>query len=493
MTQSQQTAATVDSGEDNLVDNLIGGQRRGSEDRTLNRNPSDPADVIGSFARADEQTVRDAIAAANAAAPEWADFPAQQRFGILDRAGSLIAERADELADLLAREEGKQLGESRGEVLRASQIFKFFAGETIRNTGEIIDSVRPGLTAEMTHEPIGVVGIITPWNFPIAIPAWKIAPALAYGNTVVFKPAELVPGSAAALVDILVEAGLPDGVINLVMGPGRVVGEALTTSADVDAVTFTGSVAVGRGVIAAASEHGIRVQAEMGGKNPLVVLGDADLEAAADAAINGAFFSTGQRCTASSRLIVTDDVHDEFVALLKERMAALTVGDARGEGTDIGPVVSETQLQQDLRYIGIARDEGGEVTGGDLVDAATDGYFLAPALVTGTKPSDTINVEEVFGPVASVIRVADYDEALAVANDTAFGLSAGIYTTSLKYSTHFKRYAQAGMVMVNAPTAGVDYHVSFGGRKGSSYGPREQARAAREFYTVQKTAYVNAG
>lgn len=345
----------------------------------------------------------------------------------------------------------------------------------------------------MTHESIGVVGIITPWNFPIAIPAWKIAPALAYGNTIVFKPAELVPGSAYALVDILVEAGLPKGVLNLVMGPGRVVGEVLTTSAEVDAVTFTGSVAVGRGVIAAASAHQIRVQCEMGGKNPLVVLGDADLDAAADAAINGAFFSTGQRCTASSRLIVTADVHDEFVQLMHDKMAALTVGDARGDGTVIGPVVSQTQLRQDLDYIDKARTEGGEVTGGALIDSASGGYYLTPALVTGTKPGDTINTDEVFGPVASVIKVADYDEALAVANDTEFGLSSGIFTSSLKYSSHFKRYADAGIVMVNAPTAGVDYHVSFGGRKGSSYGPREQARAAREFYTVHKTVYVNAG
>ena len=486
-------ALSTQYGPDAVFDNLIGGARVPSDDRSTNTNPSDPSDVIGRYARADAATVASAIAAARAAAPAWADLGSQQRFAILDKAGSLIAERADELGDLLAREEGKQLAEAKGEVLRASQIFKFFAGETIRNTGEVVDSVRPGLIAEMTHEPIGVIGIITPWNFPIAIPAWKIAPALAFGNTIVFKPAELVPASAYALVDILAEAGLPDGVLNLVMGPGSVVGDALTTSAKVDAVTFTGSVAVGRSVIASAAAHQIRVQCEMGGKNPLVVLGDADLEAAAEAAINGAFFSTGQRCTASSRLIVTSDVHDEFVALLKEKMAALTVGDARAEGVAIGPVVSRTQLDQDLVYIAKARTEGGEVIGGELIDSDTDGYFLAPALITGTKPGDTINVKEVFGPVASVIEVADYDEALAVANDTEFGLSAGIFTTSLKYSTHFKRYADAGMVMVNAPTAGVDYHVSFGGRKGSSYGPREQARAAREFFTVHKTTYTNAG
>lgn len=474
-------------------DNLIGGVRRGSDERSLNRNPSDPSDILGRFARADEQAVRDAIAAAQAAGPAWADHPAQDRFRILDTAGTLISERADELADLLAREEGKQLTEARGEVLRAAQIFKYFSGETIRNTGEIVDSVRPGLVAEMTHEPIGVIGVITPWNFPIAIPSWKIAPALAYGNTVVFKPAELVPGSAHALVDILVEAGLPAGVLNLVMGPGRVVGEVLTTSPDVDAVTFTGSVGVGRGVIARASEHQIRVQCEMGGKNPLVVLGDADLDAAAEAAVNGAFYSTGQRCTASSRLIVTADVHDEFVAVVKNKMENLHVGDARAASTVIGPVVSETQLKQDVEYITKAREEGGVVHGGEPVSSETGGYFLTPALITGTKPGDTINREEVFGPVASVIKVADYEEALAVANDTEFGLSSGIFTSSLKYAHHFKRYAEAGMVMVNAPTAGVDYHVSFGGRKGSSYGPREQARAAREFFTVHKTVYINAG
>lgn len=492
MTQATEAGATQ-FGADAVFDNLIGGKRVPSEERSTNTNPSEPSDIIGRYARADAATVADAIATARQAAPAWADFGAQQRFAILDKAGSLISERAEELGDLLAREEGKQLAEAKGEVLRAAQIFKFFAGETIRNTGEVVDSVRPGLIAETTHEPVGVIGIITPWNFPIAIPAWKIAPALAYGNTIAFKPAELVPASAYALTDILVEAGLPDGVLNLVMGPGSVVGDALTTSAAVDALTFTGSVAVGRSVIASAAAHQIRVQCEMGGKNPLVIVGDADLDAAADAALAGAFFSTGQRCTASSRLIVTSDVHDEFVARLKDKMAALTVGDARGEGVDIGPVISQTQLDQDLAYIAKARAEGGEVTGGDLIASETGGFFLAPALVTGTKPGDTINVDEVFGPVASVIEVADYDEALAVANDTEFGLSAGIFTTSLKYSTHFKRYAQAGMVMVNAPTAGVDYHVSFGGRKGSSYGPREQARAAREFFTVYKTAYTNAG
>jgi alpha-ketoglutaric semialdehyde dehydrogenase len=474
-------------------DNYIGGSWVGSDERSANVNPSDTSDVLGHFARADAATVEHAIAAARAALPAWSTGSIQQRFDILDTTGSALKERSAELGALLAREEGKQLSEATAEVLRAAQIFKFFAGEAIRNTGEVVESVRPGLTVEMTHEPVGVVGVITPWNFPIAIPAWKIAPALAYGNTVVFKPAELVPASAHELVRILIDAGVPDGVLNLVTGPGRVVGDAISSSRDVDAVTFTGSVAVGEGVIANATAAGAKVQCEMGGKNPLIVLGDADLQAAAEAAVNGAFFSTGQRCTASSRLIVTEDVHDEFLALMKERMARLVVGDARDADTAIGPVVSASQFEQDRRYLEIAASEGGTVHGGEVVERPSEGYFLAPALVTDTTETMTINTEEVFGPVASVIKVKDYEEALAVANRTPFGLSAGIFTNSLKHAAHFKRHSEAGMVMVNAPTAGVDYHTSFGGRKGSSYGPREQGRAAREFYTNHKTAYVNAG
>ena len=474
-------------------DNWIGGRWVGSEDRSANVNPSDTSDVLGRFARADAATVEQAITAARAALPAWSLGNVQQRFDILDTAGTAIKERAAELGELLAREEGKQVSEATAEVMRAAQIFKFFAGETLRNTGELVESVRPGLTVEMTHEPAGVVGVVTPWNFPIAIPAWKIAPALAYGNTVVFKPAELVPASAHELVRILIDAGLPDGVLNLVMGPGRVVGDAISGSSEVDAVTFTGSVGVGAGVIANAAAAGSKVQCEMGGKNPLIVLGDADLDAAVEAAVNGAFFSTGQRCTASSRLIVTSDIHDEFVARVKERIDGFVVGDARDANTTMGPVVSRSQFDQDRKYLEIAADEGGTVHGGAVVDTGTEGYFLAPALVTGTTEEMTINREEVFGPVASVIEVADYEEALAVANRTSFGLSSGIFTTSLKHAAHFKRHSNAGMVMVNAPTAGVDYHTSFGGRKGSSYGPREQGRAAREFYTVHKTAYINAG
>jgi len=354
-----------------------------------------------------------------------------------------------------------------------------------------LPSVRPGLDVEITREPVGVVGIVTPWNFPIAIPAWKIAPALCYGNTVVFKPASLVPGCAWALADIIQRAGVPEGVFNLVMGGGTV-GACILNHPDVSAVTFTGSVETGRQVAAACAGRMAKFQLEMGGKNPFVVLDDADLDTAVECAVNGAFFSTGQRCTASSRLIVTEKIHDRFVDAMVARMKSLVVDNALKEGTHIGPAVDESQLNQDLDYLSVAKDEGGNVVhGGERLNRDTEGFYIAPALVTETTNDMRINREEVFGPVASVVRVKDYDEALVTANDTAFGLSAGIATGSLKHASHFKRHSQAGMVMVNLPTAGVDYHVPFGGRKGSSYGPREQGRYAAEFYTVVKTAYTN--
>jgi alpha-ketoglutaric semialdehyde dehydrogenase len=471
--------------------NFIAGNWVESPQVSRNVNPSNLDDVIGEFAQADAAQVHHAISAARAAFPQWSTSTPQQRFDVLDRVGTLILERKAELGRLLAREEGKTLAEGIGEVGRAGQIFKFFAGEALRLNGEILPSVRPGMTVEVTREPLGVIGLITPWNFPIAIPAWKIAPALAYGNCVVIKPADLVPGSCWELVRIIAEAGAPAGVINLVMGRGSVVGEALVESREVDAISFTGSVATGRAIGAKCVQLGKKFQLEMGGKNPMVVLDDANLDVAVEACINGAFYSTGQRCTASSRLIVTEGIYDRFVAAMQARMGQLVVGDALEAATQIGPVVDDRQLAQDERYLDIAREEGGEVFGGERVARTTQGYFLAPALVTGTRPEMSINREEVFGPVASVIKVKDYDEALAVANDTEFGLSAGICTTSLKYATHFRRHAQAGMVMVNTATAGVDYHVPFGGRKGSSYGPREQGSYAREFYTIVKTAYIN--
>ena len=475
--------------------NLINGQWVAGKSVSANTNPSDLSDVIGEYAQGDAADVNAAVAAAQAAFPAWSTSGIQARSDALDKIGNEILARKEELGDLLAREEGKTRPEAIGEVARAGQIFKFFAGECLRLAGESIPSVRPGIGVEITREPIGVVGLITPWNFPIAIPAWKIAPALAFGNCVVLKPADLVPGSAWALAEIISRSGIPAGVFNLVMGRGRVIGDALVQHADAAAISFTGSVSVGRGIAEACVKSGKKVQLEMGGKNPQVVLDDADLAQAVELSAQSCFYSTGQRCTASSRLIVTDQIYPAFVEALQARMAKIKVGDARAAGTDIGPVVSQAQLEQDLSYVEIAQAEGAVLAaGGSRIACHTgsgnEGFFMQPALLVDSTPAMRINREEVFGPVASVIRVRNYEEALAVANDTAFGLSAGIATTSLKYATHFKRHAQAGMVMVNLPTAGVDYHVPFGGRKSSSYGPREQGRYAQEFYTTVKTAYT---
>jgi len=471
--------------------NYIAGEWIGSSEAAEDINPSNTGDVVGLFARADAKGTERAIAAAKAAFPAWSRGSIQQRHDILKKIGDDILARKDELGRLLAREEGKTLAEGVGETVRAGQIFLFFAAECVRQSGEKIASVRPGIDIEITREPVGVVGLITPWNFPIAIPAWKIAPALAYGNCVVFKPADLVPGTAHALSQIIAASGIPSGVFNLVMGRGSVVGETLIRHPDVAAISFTGSVATGQSIAAACVAGMKKFQLEMGGKNPLVVLDDADLAVAVECAANGAFFATGQRCTASSRLVVTDGIHDRFVAALAERMKSLVVDDALKSGTHIGPAVDQSQLDQDLKYIGIGKDEGARlVAGGDMLRRDAPGFYVAPALFADVRNDMRIAREEIFGPLAAVIRAKDYDQALAIANDTSFGLVAGICTTSLKHATHFKRNAEAGMVMVNLPTAGVDYHVPFGGRKGSSYGPREQGRYAAEFYTTVKTAYT---
>jgi aldehyde dehydrogenase (NAD+) len=473
--------------------NFINGEWTQAALGAPNVNPSDLADIVGEYARGDEAEVRAAVSAARAAFPGWSRGAIQARADVLDKIGTEILARKDELGTLLAREEGKTRPEGIGEATRAGYIFRFFAGEVLRLAGEVIPSVRPGIKVEITREPVGVVGIITPWNFPIAIPAWKIAPALAYGNCVVFKPADLVPGCAWALAEIIAKSGLPNGVFNLLMGRGSVVGELLSTSPEVDAVSFTGSVATGRRVAQNCAARLAKVQLEMGGKNPQVVLDDADLDTAVNVSVQSAFFSTGQRCTAASRLIVTDGIYEKFVAAVIAKLKTLKIDDALKEGTDIGPVADPSQLEQDLKYIELGRKEGAKLAaGGQRLKRATEGYYLEPALFVDTTPQMQINRDEIFGPVASVIRVRNYDEALAVANDTPFGLSSGIATTSLKHAEHFKRNSAAGMVMVNLPTAGVDYHVPFGGRKGSSYGPREQGRYAAEFYTTVKTVYLNA-
>jgi acyl-CoA reductase-like NAD-dependent aldehyde dehydrogenase len=477
-----------------LHKNFINGEWVDGFETRPNINPSDVTDIVGDYAQADKRQAETAIAAAQAASAAWGNTTPQQRADILEAAGIELLARKDDIGRLLSREEGKPLANGIAETMRAAQIFKFFAQEALRIEGVSVASVRAGVDVAITREPLGVVGLICPWNFPIAIPAWKMAPALAFGNTVVFKPADLVPGSAWALVEILSRAGLPKGVLNLVMGRGSVVGQTMLESRGVNAISFTGSVETGAKVAMACSARGAKYQLEMGGKNPMVVLDDANIDAAVAASIDGAFYQTGQRCTASSRFIVQGKVHDAFVDKMVAAMKLLKVDHALKEGTQVGPVIDESQMAQDEKYIGIARDEGGVLAwGGERLNRDTKGYYLSPALFTNTKNDMRINREEVFGPVASVIRVDSYDEALSVANDTQFGLSSGIFTTSLKYATDFRKKSAAGMVMVNLPTAGVDYHVPFGGRKGSSYGAREQGRHAADFYTSIKTAYTLAG
>ena len=469
---------------------FIGGQAIAADPVGESINPSDIDEKVAIYPKGGAAEVDLAVKAARDAFPQWSQASPEVRSDVLDRAGSLVMQRARELGELLSREEGKTLAEGTGEVVRAARILKYFAGEALRRHGRTLESTRPGIDVATHREAVGVFGLITPWNFPIAIPAWKAAPALAFGNTVVLKPATPTPAIAHALVAIVHEAGAPDGVLNLVLGEGDV-GRAIVDHPDVDGISFTGSQGVGALVGQGAVRRQARVQLEMGGKNPLVVLDDADLERAVSCAIDGAFFGTGQRCTASSRIIVTNGIHDRFVQALAERAADLRVGNALDPNSQIGPAVSDSQLEQNLRYVAIARDEGGRVlTGGEELSLPKRGYYMQPTVIADTAPDMRINCEEVFGPVASTVRVKDYEEALDVANRGQFGLSAGIVTNSLTHSRHFRRNVRAGMVMVNLPTAGVDYHVPFGGSRKSSYGAREQGFAAVEFYTQMKTVYV---
>ena len=467
----------------------IGGERVAAAASAESLNPSDTREVVARVPKGGQAEVDAAVEAARKAFPAWSEISPEVRSDLLDRTGELILQRREALGRLLSREEGKTLAEAIGEVTRAGRIFKYFAGEALRRHGQNLESVRPGVEIQTYRQAVGVYGLITPWNFPIAIPAWKTAPALAFGNTVVLKPASPTPATAAALAEIIWEAGAPAGVFNMIFGGGKM-GGALVAHPGVDGVSFTGSQSVGAGVAETAVKRQARVQLEMGGKNPLVILDDADLERAVMVALDGSFFATGQRCTASSRLIVQDGIHDRFVQALGEKVRALRVGDALDPQTQMGPAVSDAQQETSYRYIDIARQEGGRVVvGGERLELDKPGWYVQPTLIADTHKHMRINCEEVFGPVASTVRVNDYEEALAVANDGEFGLSAGIVTTSLKHARDFQRRAKAGMVMVNLPTAGVDYHVPFGGIKKSSYGPREQGFAAVEFYTQTKTAY----
>jgi len=473
-----------------ILGHYIGGEWTGADGALESRNPSNTDEVVARFPDGGQADVDAAVAAAKAAQPGWANASPEVRSDVLRKAGEALFARSAEVGELLAREEGKTRAEGIGETLRAARILLYFSGEALRRHGQTLESTRPGLDVATYREALGVVGLITPWNFPIAIPAWKAAPALAFGNTVVIKPANITSAIAVALTQVLHDAGVPPGVFNLVLGRGKV-GQAIVDHKDVAAISFTGSQGVGSTVANSAVARQARVQLEMGGKNPLVVLADADLDKAVAIAADGGFFQTGQRCTASSRVIVEDAIHDKFVAALAEKARGIKVGPALAEGTQVGPASSESQFEQNMSYVGIATGEGGRLAaGGERLKLDTPGYFMQPTLIADTDPDMRINCEEVFGPVVSTVRVKNYEEALKLANRGDFGLSAGIVSNNAKLIRDFRRNVRAGMVMVNLPTAGVDYHVPFGGTRGSSYGPREQGFAAVEFYTQIKTVYT---
>lgn len=470
--------------------NYIDGAWLFGKDETETRSPSDRSDVIGHFANAEVGQIDDAVAAARHAFPGWSRSTAEQRSDALKFIAQELLTRKAELGELLSREEGKTLKEGINEVAKSASVFEYFAAEALRPVGERFPSVRNGIDVEAIREPVGVVAVITPWNLPIGTPSWKIAPALAYGNCVIFKPSNFVPASAWALTEIISRSKIPSGVFSLVMGAGAQTGGALVNSAGIDAISFTGSTGTGLKIAAAAIQRGHKLQMEMGGKNPLVVLDDANVEVAADCALKGAYFATGQRCTASSRLIVTDGIHDQFVNALLSKMEKLKAGHALDPSSDIGPVMNENQLTIDERFIEIGKREGAKLLrGGSRLTRDTEGFFFEPALFVDTTNSFQINKEEIFGPIAAVIRVKNYEEAVNVANDTSYGLASGICTNSPKYARDFKQRAQSGICMVNLPTAGSDFHAPFGGRKKSNYGSRELSGYAREFFTSVKTTY----
>ncbi|MEZ8649364.1 aldehyde dehydrogenase family protein [Vibrio splendidus] len=468
----------------------IGGEWQAGVSTVANINPSDISENIGNFAQASADQVQQAISAAKHAQPEWEKTPIERKQAVLQAIGDELIARCDELGTLLSREEGKPFAEGRGEIYRAGQFFQYFAAEVLRQIGDNAESVRPGVSVEVTREAVGVIGIISPWNFPTATAAWKIAPALAFGNSVIWKPANLTPASAVALTEIIHRQGMPAGTFNLVLGSGSKVGDALINSKEVNGVSFTGSVDTGRKVASATAPNFVRCQLEMGSKNALVVADDADIQTAVDATIAGSFSGAGQKCTASSRLVVMDGIHDQYVEALIKRMSELKVGHALEDGVFMGPVVDGNQLEANLGWVEKARQSGGELAfGGERLSMKHEGFYMSPTLFLNTKNDWEVNQEEVFAPMASVVRVADLEEAIATTNDTRFGLTGGIITQSLRTSAMFKQQAQTGCVMVNLPTAGTDYHVPFGGRKESSFGPREQGQYAKEFYTVVKTAY----
>lgn len=474
--------------------NFIAGEWLEGISTLENRNPSDLTDLVGVFAQASLDQLEATLDQAHRAQAEWAAYGIERKQAVLMAIGNELMERAEELGTLLSREEGKPLAEGKGEVYRAGQFFTYYAAECLRQLGENADSVRPGVEIDVRREAVGVVAVISPWNFPTATASWKIAPALCYGNAVVWKPANITPASAVALTEIIARQDIPKGLFSLVMGSGREIGQHLVESAKINAISFTGSVPVGRGILSAAVQNFTKVQMEMGSKNALAVMDDADLDLAVNLALGGAFGGTGQKCTASSRLVVHEAVHDAFVEKLVAATQAMKVGHALEQGTQMGPVVSKEQLSENLAYVDLGKSEGAELAcGGAQLEMPHEGFYMSPGVFLNTTNTMRINREEMFAPLTSVINVGSYDEALATVNDTNFGLTSGIVTRSLARATDFRRNAKTGVVTVNLPTAGTDYHVPFGGRGDSSYGPREQGKAAAEFYTTVKTAYISAG
>ena len=474
--------------------NYINGAWVEGEGEINNINPSDTNDLIDTYSNASSSQLNDAVSSAKVAQKKWEKVGIEKRANILNDIGSEIIKQSKEIGTLLSREEGKTLPEGIGEVVRSGQQFQYYAASALRQFGENIASTREGVSVEMTREPVGVCGIISPWNFPIAIAAWKAAPAMAFGNAVVLKPASQTPASAIALTKIISDQkDIPEGLFNLVLGGGGTIGHQISGHPDIDAISFTGSVSVGQTIYMEAAKTMKKMQLEMGSKNPLLVMDDADLDIAVACATNGAYGGTGQKCTASSRLIVHEKVYKDFIQRLIKSISAMKVGHALKEGSQMGPVSSEAQLHSNLDYVEKGKDEAKLAFGGNPISLDTPGYYMEPTLFIDGDNKSTINQEEMFGPIACVIPVKSYEEGLEVANDTIFGLSSGIITQSLSKAADFKKNIKTGVTTVNLPTAGLDYHVPFGGRKASSFGPREQGTYAHEFFTHVKTTYVSPG
>src|SRR5579871_2875904 len=458
-----------------------------------NRNPANTDELVGNFVKGKAKDVEDAAEAAAAALPGWSTMTGPARGAILYRAADILDKKFEQVAADMTREEGKTLPEAKGEVRRSINILRYFAGEGSRMPGMLVPSERDRVHMFALRKPIGVVGLITPWNFPSAIPAWKLAPALICGNTVVLKPASAAPLSAWRIVEALHEAGLPKGVVNFVAGSGGELGQALVQAGPVKAVSFTGSCEIGNWLHSEASKRRLRIQLEMGGKNPTIVLADADFKMAVENVVNAAFFSTGQKCTATSRAIVEEAIYDKFLAALVERTKKLKVGDGMQPGIDIGPLVDQNQLDTVTKYIEIGKKEAGapKVGGNRITSGGLDkGYFVEPTIFADVEESMTIAQEEIFGPVLAVMRAKNFDDALRIANDTPFGLSSSIQTTNLSRVFEYIPRAEAGLLTVNLPSAGVEYQLPFGGTKDSSFGPKEQGPAAMDFYTDYKTVYL---